>query len=253
MAAIYNDYSVFEKIGLADEPVGVKFSFFRPENVPALEEDAAMSLCEMLRLSQKEKRAFYFSKDHTETCVGKILLGMEEMAPFAESGNIGQRLGVFNDARCNQHFYQYVPKLDRGITNYVSFMPISQLTEEPDVLVVAAKASQAELVMRAMTWSTGEHYKSECTPVMGCAWLLLKPYKTQEVNFIVPALVHGPHGRELYDSDTLLIGIPYRWIPAIIKGLSEMPFHLEGHESKEQYYAEFEGILADLAEKAQNP
>ena len=33
MAAIYNDYSVFEKIGLADEPVGVKFSFFRPENV----------------------------------------------------------------------------------------------------------------------------------------------------------------------------------------------------------------------------
>ena len=37
MAELYNDYSVFEKIGLADEPVGGKFSIFRPEGVPALE------------------------------------------------------------------------------------------------------------------------------------------------------------------------------------------------------------------------
>ncbi len=253
MSELYNDYSAFKKLELQDEPIGVKFSFFRPENVEPLEQDAAMSLCEMLRMSQRENRAFYFSKDNKETCVGKILLGMEDMAPFAESGNIGQRLGVFNDARCNQHFYQFVPKLDRNVTNYVSFSPISKMTYEPDVLVVAAPPEKAEMVMRAMTYTTGEHYKSECTPVMGCAWLLLKPYKTQEVNFIVPALVHGPHGRELYPSDTLLIGIPYRWIPAIIKGLSEMPLHLEGHESREKYYAEFEGILKDLSEKAQNP
>ncbi len=253
MSEMYNDYSVLKKLELEDEPIGVKYSFFRPEGIEPLEMDSAMSLCEMLRLSQTENRAFYFSKDHNETCVGKILLGMEDMAPFAESGNIGNRLGVFNEARCNQHFYQYVPKLPRGITNYVSFCPASKLTYEPDVLVISAKPEKAELVMRAMTYSTGELYKSTCTPVMGCSWLLIHPYRTQEVNFIVPALVHGPHGRELYSSDTLLIGIPYRWIPAVFKGLSEMKYELEGHKSKEKYYAEFGGILQDLAERAQNP
>lgn len=107
--------------------------------------------------------------------------------------------------------------------------------------------------MRAVTYSTGEMYKSSCTPVMGCAWLLLHPFKTQEVNFIVPALVHGPHGRRLYPEDTLLIGIPYRWIPTVLQNLTRMDHALSGHESKEAYYAEFEGILSDLAKRAENP
>ena len=72
MSELYNDYSVFKKLELDDEPIGVKFSFFRPENVEPLEMDAAMSLCEMLRMSQRENRAFYFSKENKETCVGKI-------------------------------------------------------------------------------------------------------------------------------------------------------------------------------------
>ena len=67
----------------------------------------------------------------------------------------------------------------------------------------------------------------------------------------IPALVHGLHGRQLYPSDTLLIGIPYRWIPTILTNLEKMPLHLEGHKSKAHYYAEFESILTDLAARTQ--
>ena len=246
-----NDYSVLKKLGLELPPVGIKFSFFRPEGIPPLDKDARLSLCEMLKLAQAENRSFYFSKDHEETCVGKVLLGMDEVAPFAESGQIGERLGVFEEARCNQHFYQHVPKFDKGVTNYVLFSPADMLTFEPDVLVISAEPEQAEIVMRAMTYSTGEMYKSLCTPVMGCAWLLIQPYKSAEVNFIVPALVHGLHGRQLYPPETLLIGIPYRWIPVILANLGRMPTHLKGHISKAEYYAEFEHVLADLADLAE--
>ncbi len=249
---VTNDYSVLNKIGFDWKPVGVKFSFFRPEGIPPLEKEARLSLCEMLKTSQEENRSFYLSKEHNETCIGKVLLGMDDLALFAESGQIGERLGVFEQARCNQHLYQFVPRLDKGIVNYVLFSPVDQLTYEPDVLVISATPGQAEIVMRAMTYSTGEMFKSLCTPVMGCAWLLIHPYKTGEVNYIVPALVHGLHGRQLYPSDTLLIGIPYKWIPTILSNLGRMPLHLEGHKSKEAYYAEFEGILADLSEKAKN-
>ena len=253
MAAVTNDYSALDRIGLEAPPVGVKFCFFKPDDVPPLEKDAELSLCEILRMAQAENRSFYFSRENNETCVGNILLGMNSFEGFEESGQIGPLLGVFDEARCNQHFYQYVPKLNKGIVNYVLFSPVNLLTFEPDVLVVSANPEQAEIVMRAMTYSTGEIYKSTCTPVMGCAWLLIHPYKTAEVNFIVPALVHGMHGRRLYPPDTLLIGIPYRWIPTILTNLTRMPLHLEGHESKEAYYQEFGGILADLAEKAKNP
>ena len=249
MNELRNNYAALKIIGLQLPPIGVKFSFFRPEGIPPLENDARLSLCEMLKTAQTENRSFYFSKANTETCVGKILLGMEDMAPFAESGQIGPRLGVFEEARCNQHFYQFVPKLDKGTTNYVLFSPVDQLTFEPDVLVISANPEQAEIVMRAMTYSTGEMYKSLCTPVMGCAWLLIYPYRKAEVNFVVPALVHGLHGRQLYPSDTLLIGIPYRWIPTILGNLERMKLQLEGHKSKADYYAEFEGILTDLVEK----
>ena len=253
MANLVNNYSALDKIGLGLPPVGVKFSFFKPDDVPPLEKEARLSLCEMVKTAQAENRSFYFSKDNEETCVGNILLGMDSFAGFEESGQIGPRLGVFDEARCNQHFYQYVPKLNKGIVNYVLFSPVGLMTYEPDVLVISAKPEQAEIVMRAMTYSTGEMYKSTSTPVMGCAWLLIQPYKTAEVNFLVPALIHGMHGRELYPPDTLLIGIPYRWIPTILTNLERMPLHLEGHKSKQAYYEEFGGIIADLSEKAKNP
>ena len=248
-----NDFSILNKLGFELQPIGIKFSFFQPVDIPSLEKESRFSLCEMMKMAQVEKRCFYFSKEHTETCVGKILLGMEDMAPFAESGQIGERLGVFEEARCNQNLYQFVPRMDKGIVNYVLFSPVELLTFSPDVLVVSATPEQAEIMMRAMTYSTGEMYKSTCTPVMGCAWLLIHTYKTGEVNFIVPALVHGLHGRQLYPSDTILIGIPYKWISVILSNLKRMPLHLEGHKSKESYYAEFGGILADLSEKAKNP
>jgi uncharacterized protein (DUF169 family) len=251
MNELRNNYSALKKIGFDFPPIGVKFSFFRPEGILPLDMEARLSLCEMLKLAQTENRSFYFSKAHTETCVGKILLGMEDMVPFAESGQIGPRLGMFEEARCNQHFYQFVPKLDKGTTNFVLFSPADSLTFEPDVLVISANPEQAEIVMRAMTYSTGEMYKSLCTPVMGCAWLLIYPFRKAEVNFIVPALVHGLHGRELYPPDTLLIGIPYRWIPTILTNLERMKLQLGGHKSKAEYFAEFRNILTDLSEKSQ--
>ena len=247
MSELRNDYSQLDRIGLGLKPVGVKYCFFKPEDIPPLEQDAKLSLCEMLHMAQVKNTSFYFSREHTETCIGKTLFGMEDFPPFAISGHIGERLKVFEDARCNRNLYQFVPRLDRDTVNYVLFSPYDQLKYEPDVLIISAKPEQAEIIMRAMTYSTGEMYKSSCTPVMGCSWLFIHPFVTGEVNFIVPALVHGLHGRQLYPSDTLLIGIPYRWIPTILTNLARMPLQLEGHKSRADYYAEFEGILADLA------
>ena len=48
----------------------------------------------LLKEAQQTGNAFYFAKENSEACVGKILLGMEDMEPFAESGQIGDRLNI---------------------------------------------------------------------------------------------------------------------------------------------------------------
>ena len=247
------DFSVIDKLGLALPPVGVFYDLFRPEGLPQLDKSIEKSLCEIFRYAQETNEAFYFAKDNKENCVGKIMVGMDSFPPSAESGQIGPRLGVFDEARCNARLYYSVKRLPCGSVNYVSFVPYSQLTRTPDVLVFTGTAAQLEPVLRASTYSTGEGYHSECTPVMGCSWFLVYPYMTGKINFVVPSFVHGLHGRQLWPSDTVVVGVPYQWVPTVIGNLGEMPLELSGHAGKEQYYAEFGGILKDLDEKMKNP
>jgi uncharacterized protein (DUF169 family) len=253
MRALKSDVSVFAKFNFERPLVGVKFLFFKPEGMQPLQPDKNLSLCEMLVEAQLTEQSFYFAKSFNETCVGKILLGMQDMEAFAESGQIGEKLGVFQEARANYAFYQHVPKFEKNIVNYVAFSAINQLAFEPDVLIITANHTQAEIVMRSMTYSTGELYSSRTTPVMGCAWIFIYPFQSGKVNFIIPEMIHGMKGRELFPKDSVIISIPYPWIPMMVRNLEEMTWHLPSHAGKKQYLEEFGTILGDLAQKAQHP
>jgi uncharacterized protein (DUF169 family) len=241
------DFSVIGRLGLKLPPIGLYYDLLKPqEGIPQLDRSIEKSLCEILRHAQETDRPFYFADDNAETCVGKNMVGMSEFPPSALSGQIGERLGMFNAPRCNARLYYSVKRLPCGTVNYVSFIPWRYLQSTPDVLLFAGSHEQMEIVLRAATYSTGMSYTSEQTPVMGCSWFMIYPYMTGKINFVVPAFVHGPHGRALYDPDTVLVSVPYQWVPTVIENLGEMPLRLSGHASKEQYYAEFEGILKDL-------
>jgi uncharacterized protein (DUF169 family) len=254
MKPLKQELSVFNKFEFEKPPVGVKFLFFRPEGIEQLSMGRNLSFCEMLTEAQQTRTSFYFSKENTETCVGKILLGMEDMAPFAESGQIGPRFEIFQEPRANHIFYQYVPKFGKGTVNYVAFSPLDKLTFEPDVLIITATPSQAEVVMRAMSYSTGELYTSKTTPVMGCAWFYIYPYRSGKVNFLIPEMVHGMKARELFTEGVILISIPYHWIPIITQNLKEMKWALPAYtDGREKYLEQEKRIFEALAQESQNP
>jgi uncharacterized protein (DUF169 family) len=253
MKPLQTDLSVYGKFSFERPVLGVKFLFFQPDGMQPLPPDKNLSLCEMLVEAQQTRKPFYFARTFNEACVGKILLGMQDMESFAESGQIGERLQIFQEARANYAFYQHVPKFDRNIVNYVAFAPIDQLPFEPDLLIITADHTQAEIVMRSMTYSTGELYNSRTTPVMGCAWVFVYPFQSGKVNFIIPEMVHGMKGRQLFPKDSVLISIPYHWIPTMTRNLEEMTWHLPSHRDREKYLEEFKTILGDLAQKAPHP
>ena len=252
MTPVRTDLSIFAEFHFEKAPIGIKFLFFKPEEIAPLSPDKSLSLCEMLPEAQNARAPFYFGRDYAETCVGRILLGMKEMEPFAESGQIGEKLQIFQEARANYAFYKHVPKFEKDIVRYVAFSPLQQLTFEPDLLVFTADPSQAEILMRSMTYSTGELYCSTTTPVMGCAWTLIYPFQSGKVNFIIPEFVHGMKARDLFPKHSVLVSVPYRWIPTMARNLAEMTWHLPSHEGRQQYLAEFGTILTELSQKSRN-
>jgi hypothetical protein len=66
-------------------------------------------------------------------------------------------------------------------------------------------------------------------------------------------MIHGMKGREIFPANSVILSIPYQWIPTITRNLEEMAWHLPSHENKGRYLEEFGTILGDLARKSQDP
>jgi len=251
MRTLQTDLSIYSKFNFEKPPVGVKFLFFKPEGIEQL--DKAISFCEMLKEAQQRETPFYFAKEN-ETCLGKAVLGMEDLPTFAEAGEIGIKLEIFQEPRANSSLYQYLPKLPRGIVNYVAYSTLDKLTFEPDLLVLTANASQAEIVMRAMSYSTGEIRESKTTGVLGCAWVYIYPYRSGKVNYTVTGLAFGMRAKEAFEEGWILISIPYHWIPTITQNLQEMKWVLPSYtEGREQFLKRERANIEELERIFQNP
>jgi len=251
MRPLQTDLSVYSKLNFEKPPVAVKFLGTRPQGIEQL--DKQLSFCEMLKESQQRARPFYFSKEN-ETCFGKALLGMEDLPAFAQGGEVGIKLEIFQEPRANASLYQHLHLMPRGAVNYVAYSPLEQLSFEPDLLVLTATVSQAEIIFRAMSYSTGELRESKTTGVLGCAWLYNYPFRTGKVNYTVTGLAFGMKSKEVYDEGWILISIPYHWIPTITANLAEMKWVLPSYtEGREKFLVRERTNIEELSRDYANP
>jgi uncharacterized protein (DUF169 family) len=173
---------------------------------------------------------------------------MIEHEPVFESGLVGPRLEVLKDDRANRKIYQYIPKLAVGTINYIAFSPLDKLTFEPDVLIVTANPSQAEILMRAHSYTSGEMWTAKGTPVIGCAWLFIHPYLSGEWNFTVTGFGFGMRARRLYREGLLLISIPWNLLPSMVQNLKDMNWVPHSYTiGREAHKKKVRGIAEELA------
>jgi len=238
MRPLQTDLSIYKKFNFEKPPVGVKFLFNKPEGIKRL--DKSLGFCEMLKEAHQRGTAFYFDKDN-EDCVGKMPLGMMDIAPVLESGQLGPELEIYQEPRANSRIYQHIPTFARGTVNYVVFSPLEELTFDPDLLILYATPRQAEIILRAMSYSTGEMWEPKAMPVVSCAWLYVYPYKSGKVNYMVTGMAYGMIARGVFPEGRILISIPWDWIPTITQNLQEMKWILPGY-NREQYFADMERL-----------
>lgn len=239
------DLSIYNRFNFEKQPVGVKYLFHKPEGIKQL--DKKLALCEMFKEAQQRDTPFYITKEN-ENCTGKLPLGWMEMPDWAEAGLIGDQFEIFQEPRANQKLYQHFHMFKPGIVNYVVFSKLDALTFEPDILILTTKPSQAEIVLRAMTYSTGELWQPKATPVLGCSWLLVYPFQTGNVNYVMTGMHFGMKAREVFPEGLVLISIPFNWVPIITENLKEMKWVLPAYAlGKEEWLKVEEKTFEELA------
>ena len=242
------DLSIFSKLELERQPIGIKYEFFKPEGLEKLDKTA--SLCEMVKVAQLREKPFYIARDN-EDCAGKCALGMMQGPAWGEGGEIGERLDIFQDGRANRHCISHYKTFQPGTVNFAAYARLDQLNFEPDLLVFVGKVEQAEIILRAMTYSTGEMYESKSTTVFQCSWLYTYPVLTQRINYVVTGMSFGMRARNVYPSGLMIVSVPWNWIPTIAENMREMKWALPAWALGRKAWMEEEArILEGLDSKA---
>lgn len=225
MSAIQEELAVFKKLDLEMKPVGVKFHYYQPKGISQLKKN--MTICEMLREAQTAK-PFFAQKDNF-TCAGKMITGMEDAPPIAASGQIGKLHGVYSDSRANIRLVRQAAKLPKGSTRYVAFSNIDYLAFDPDVFILVCPIEKAEIVLRAVSYKTGNPWNSRSSIVISCSWFYIYPYLTGQVNTIVTGLGHGMRWRKVLPEGLFLISIPFDVLSDVSQNLRQMAWRLKSH------------------------
>lgn len=246
MRPLKTDLSVYKKFNFENLPVGVKLLPSRPESIERL--GKSIALCEMIKEAQQREWPFYMDREN-ESCFGKKFLGMGDREIISGSGNLGVEFEVFQEARANWRLYQYQSLIPKGAINYVAFSRYDKLTFDPDLLIIMATISQAEIIMRAMSYSTGEIWSSRLTPVGACSWLFAYPYQSGKVNWTVTGIGFGMKAKQVFPEGWILISIPYDWIHIITQNLKEMKWVLPSYEEgREKFLKREESVRAKVLE-----
>lgn len=241
------DLSIFNRFRFERPPVGVKFLISEPVGIKEISKKIAF--CEMLAVAHKEG-SFFAVKDDFECMAGPRLLGMLELPPGAASGKAGPKLGICDDARVNRRWIESVPVLTKDSVHYVAFSSLDKLSFDPDVLIITANVSQAEILLRAVSYRTGEIWHSRGTLVIGCAWLYIYPYVTGKLNFMISGLYHGMKARHILPDGLIIISIPYDLLPSIVNNLQQMKWELPQYfNGKESHIRRMQDIAKSLEQE----
>jgi uncharacterized protein (DUF169 family) len=227
MTLTKTDLVILDKFEFDVQPVGVKFLAKRPDMVQRLNENLA--LCEMLKRAQ-EGNAFFVDKENHTCEAGTYVLGQTDAPEPYTSGEFGAGLKIFEEPRSASRLYQYIPRMGKGVANYIAFSPLKKLSFDPDVLVILANTGQTEILLRSMSYRTGKMWSSKYSAAIGCAWIYVYPYVTGELNYTITGLGHGMRRRKLFPEGRQLVSIPFDLLPSMLKALRDMPWVLPAYE-----------------------
>ncbi|MCF0241071.1 MAG: DUF169 domain-containing protein [Treponema sp.] len=238
-----------EKLNLEFCAVAIKMCFEKPDC--AKFDGKKSAFCTYVNYAQKSGKKFWISKDDDE-CYGKLAMGMIDKPPVTASGQAGYDFGCYSSPAACRNLYQNLPIIEPHTVNYVEFSPISLCDFDPDLIVFVASLPQADIIMRATSWISGDLWESKSSPVLSCSWMYAYPVITGKVNHITTGFYHGLKRRKLYPEGLRMISVPFQKIPEFEKALSEMDWTLIAFRDDEESRNELSARMAHWQKMAES-
>jgi len=237
------DYSIFNKFNFEYKPVGIKYSMDKPEGIPEAAKELA--LCEAFKEAQTSK-PFYITKVQC----GEQVLGQVEYPPLMYSGQLGPMFSMFKTPGANRRIYDYVPHLPLNSVKYTTHASIDQMTFDPDLLIFTCQPSQAEVLLRASSFSDGKMWHAKGTTCLACAWIYAHPYLSGEINWTVTGLGFSMKARGVLPEGLILITVPFDQISQLIENLKEIEWEPYWFKlGREGFVKEVKKRSSELAQK----
>ncbi len=216
------DYSIFKKFGFERSPVGVSFALKEPKGFRRI--DKHLGVCEMFKEAQTSP-PFYATVEDVQC--GTQVMGMDGFPPVMVSGQLGKEFCMFKTPAANTRIYDYVPVIPRDTVRYIVHSRLEDLTFDPDVLIITATADQAEIILRASTYTTGKMWNAKGSTCLACAWFYAYPYLTGELNYGISGLGFSMKAREVLPSGLVIISVPGDMLSMLIENLNDMEWEPE--------------------------
>jgi uncharacterized protein (DUF169 family) len=196
--------------------------FHKPEGIERL--DKTLAFCAMIQEAQQRQTSFYSDLENHSCNPATYVVGYD-LPKVIEGGYLGVALKAFKEAYACRRIYEVVPRFEKDTINYVIFSPLDTLSFNPDLLIIVTNDTiQTEIILRAVSYTTGKIFSSKTTNVLGCAWLYAYPYLTGELNYITAGLGFGMRVNKAFPLGRQIISIPFDWLGTIVKNLQEMPW-----------------------------
>jgi uncharacterized protein (DUF169 family) len=211
------DYSIFDRFNFERKPVGVRYSLGKPEGIKPT--DKFLAMCEILAEAQT-KPPFCIAVENIQC--GSQVMGAQEYPPVMYSGQLGPMFSMFKTPGANRRIYDYVPHLAKDSVKYVSCAPVDQMTFDPDLLIFTTNVTQAEIILRASSYSDGKMWHSKGSTCLACAWIFAHPYLTGQLNYTISGLGYSMKARRAMPEGLFIITFPFDTISSLIENLSDM-------------------------------
>lgn len=235
----HHDFSILNKFEFKYAPVGFKY-FNLESDVKTLglkKLDKRIALCQMI-LEAPAGEAFYAEADNQFCEAGLFLTGHSELNPLAAGGRIGPAFDVYPDERVNRRAYNHISCLAVGSVHSTGFASLDKMIFDPDLLIlICDNMDQAERILRATQYDTGDPVESRITYVIGCNWIFNYRYVSGKINMVFTGISYSMKMYKLYPPGIPIISIPWHHIDRVLTNMKEMPWTVPGHtDKKEEFY-----------------
>jgi uncharacterized protein (DUF169 family) len=239
------DYAIFNKFNFERKPVGVKYSLEKPKGIG--QTTKSLALCEMFKEAQTGQ-PFYVTTENVQC--GEHVLGMADFPPFMYSGQLGPMYAMFKNPGANRRIYDYVPVLPSDSVKYITHASIDRMNFDPDLLIITANTVQAEIILRASSFSDGKMWHAKGTTCLACAWIYAHPYLSSEMNYTVSGLGYSMKARGVLPDGLFIITFPFDTISSLIENLKEMAWEPYWFKlGREKFIKETRKRSGELAKK----